>query len=375
MLALALGIACGLVLVGLAPAIPEPPLGSAPIDGASTSTPATPDASAPSTPAPTTPAPTTSAPAESDDPAAIERVDIAIALDVNAGATCIEHERLATQVRAWLEDPRIDSRLRIEVVGDEESPLKLSFTLRRGDEVIAVREFDPAPERCTDLHAVVGLAIALAIDATVLESVGVEPRETPPKPKTTDTPPKPPRVPPKVQRAKPRAWRMRTDLTGVFTYGHPPGVGGGAKLELGFAWREMLELGFGAMAASSGLEPVGDESATFSVAGGLAQICGGPPWKVVRPRGCVGVIAGAAIAAGRGFMVDQTSHVAWVVIPFGADLRVRLAQRVAFTFGVDGLAAVVRPVFEAVTVEDERVVRRFPSVGLAVEAGLSILVW
>jgi hypothetical protein len=74
-------------------------------------------------------------------------------------------------------------------------------------------------------------------------------------------------------------------------------------------------------------------------------------------------------------MVDQTSRVAWVVVPFGADVRVRLARRVSFTLGIDGLAAVVRPVFEAVTITEQRVVRRFPRVGMALEAGLSILVW
>ena len=320
-------------------------------------------------------APEVSGPVPGDVPAS-ETVDIATALDVRPGATCIEPDRLATQVRAWLEAPQIDARLRIEVVGDEEHPLKLSFTLRRGDEVIAVRAFDPAPERCTDLHAVVGLAIALAIDATVLESVGVEPRTIPKSPPKIDVPTKPPpRIGPSTPRARPRVWRMRTDLTGLFTYGHPPGVGGGAKLVLDFSWREILELGAGAIAASSGSQPVGDGAATFSVVGALGQICAGPPWRVWRPRGCVGLIAGAAIAAGQGFMVDQTSRVAWVVVPFGADVRVRLARRVAFTLGIDGLAAVVQPVFEAVTIAQQRVVRRFPRVGLALEAGLSILVW
>jgi hypothetical protein len=168
---------------------------------------------------------------------------------------------------------------------------------------------------------------------------------------------------------------MRTDLTGLFTLGHPPGIGGGAKLELGFGWREIVELGTGVTAAWSGSQPVGDGAATFSVVGALGQLCAGPPWQVWRPRACVGVVAGAAVAAGQGFMVDQTSRVAWVVVPFGADVRVRLARRVSFTLGIDGLAAVVRPVFEAVTITEQRVVRRFPRVGMALEAGLSILVW
>lgn len=329
------------------------------------------------------PAPTAApTPAQTSSPAPVgeiapdptmETVDIGTALVVTRGATCVDHDRLALQVRTWLDHPDVDARLRIEVVGDEEHSLRLSFTLRRGDEVIAVRSFDPAPERCTDLHAVVGLAIALAIDATVLESVGVEPRTVPPRiepPTVRKTKPKP-----GVPQPRARQWRMRIDLTGMFTVGHPPGVGGGAKLELGFAWREILELGVGTLAASSGSEPVGDGAATFSVVGGLAQICAGPPWRRLRPRGCAGVIAGAAIAAGQGFMVDATRRVAWVDIPFGADLRVQLAPRVDFTLGIDGLVAVVRPVFEAISLDEEVVVRRFPRVGLAIEAGLSFLVW
>jgi hypothetical protein len=293
---------------------------------------------------------------------------------VTPGATCVDHDRLALQVRTWLDQPDVDARLRIEVVGDEEHALRLSFTLRRDDEVIAVRAFDPAPERCTDLHAVVGLAIALAIDATVLESVGVEARTTPPRiepPTVRKTTPKPGAPP----RPRARQWRMRIDLTGMFTVGHPPGVGGGAKLELGFAWRDIIDLGVGAMAASSGSEPVGEGAATFSVVGALAQICAGPPWRRLRPRGCVGVIGGAAIAAGQGFMVDATTRVAWVDLPFGADLRVQLAPRVDFTLGIDGLVALLRPEFVAVSLDEDVAIRRFPRVGLALEAGLSFLVW
>src|SRR5688500_18412667 len=172
-------------------------------------------------PAPTaapTPAQTT-APAPVGDVApdpTMETVDIGTALVVTPGATCVEHDRLALQVRTWLDQPQVDARLRIEVVGDEEHSLRLSFTLRRDEEVIAVRAFDPAPERCTDLHAVVGLAIALAIDATVLESVGVEPRVVPPRiepPTVRKTKPKPGAPP----RPRARQWRMRIDLTGMFT--------------------------------------------------------------------------------------------------------------------------------------------------------------
>src|SRR5687768_6813652 len=88
-------------------------------------------------------------------------VPLADALVVRAGATCLERDRLVAQIRTWFDRDRIDARLVVEVVGDEDDPLKLAFSIRRAERIIAVRRFEPAPDRCADLHAVVGLAIAL----------------------------------------------------------------------------------------------------------------------------------------------------------------------------------------------------------------------
>lgn len=325
------------------------------------------------------------APVEVPPPeAAPETVPLADALVIRGGATCLERERLVAQVSSWIERERVDARLIIEVVGDATNPRRLAFSLRRGDDIIAVRRFDPAPARCADLHSVVGLAIALAIDATLLENlqrdppeVQVEPPEVEPKPAPEPAPKvKPTPVGPVVPPTKrTRQWTLWTEITGLFTVGAPPGVGGGARFGLFARWKELVDLGAGMTAQSSGVERVGDGSALFSAVAGRLDVCAGPRLGRVRIRGCTGVIAGAALAAGQGFDRDATIRVPWVAIPVAARLEARVAERFSLLFGVEGQGTLVRPTFDARDLAGKRSSRSFARFAGALEAGLAIYLW
>lgn len=313
------------------------------------------------------------------------------AIVLRPGATCLERDRLVAQIRTWIEIDRIDARLVVEVVGDGSDPRRLAFSLRRGDDVIAVRRFDPAPARCADLHSVVGLAIALAIDATLLENLQREPDPEPPdrepvdpepepEPEPSPRPPQPPvgpvTAPPGPRpRPKPRQWSLWSEVVGVFSVGAPPGVGGGARFGLYGRWKELVDVGAGALVHSSGAERVGEGSAVLSVAAGRFDVCAGPRLGRVRLRGCTGLVAGAALAAGRGFDEDSTTRVPWVAVPIGARLEARIAERLSFLFGVEGQAAVIRPNFEAADLADRRSSRRFAPFAGTLELGLAILLW
>lgn len=312
----------------------------------------------------------------SEPPVAVEQgtVPLADALEVHAGATCLERDRLVEQIRTWFDHERIDERLVIEVVGDTTEPRKLAFTLRRGEQVISVRRFDPAPDRCADMHAVVGLAIALAIDATLLETVAGDPGRParPPDP--------PPYRPPEIARTpkpkpKPRSWRLWAEVTGQLSIGAPPDVGGGGRVALRTSWRQILDLSVGALAGSAGRARIGEGRALLSVVAGRFDVCAGPPWTRLRPRGCAGVIAGAAFAAGQGFDNDQTARVFWLSIPIGIDLEVQLSRRVNLLLGIEGLPAVSRPVFKADSLTGVTSARRFARFGANVEAGLAVRLW
>lgn len=328
-----------------------------------------------------TPPPTSSEEPLASIPPDVEEptVPLAEALVVRPGATCLETERLVGQIRTWFDHERIDARLVVEVVGDADDARKLAFTIRRGEQVIAVRRFEPAPERCADLHAVVGLAIALAIDATLLESVAGErpplrPPDPPPRRDDETTEPKPEPTPPRP-RKRPRRWKLMAEAAAEFSIGTPPDVGGGGRLALRASWRNILDLQIGGLFASSGRERIGEGRALLTAVGGRFDICAGPPWTRLRPRGCVGVLAGAGFAAGQGFDDDQTARVPWVAIPVGVDLEVPLSPRVAFLMGVEGLPAIARPTFEATSATGAVSSRGFARFGGMLEAGLTFVLW
>ncbi|MFO0631396.1 MAG: hypothetical protein U0168_00950 [Nannocystaceae bacterium] len=339
------------------------------------------DVAAATTAAPGAAASTTTAPGAAVAPDTVEpTVPLEEALSVLAGATCLERERLVTQIRAWLDVDRIDARLVVEVVGDLHDPRKLAFTLRRGETVIAVRRFDPAPKRCDDVHAVVGLAIALAIDATLLESVSgdpttkPEPEPPPVEPATDDETPIARKPEPAPARPRP-PWQLRSAIIGVFSFGAPPGVGGGARFALVGRYRKALDISLGVLATSSGRQRIGDGSALQSAAAARFDLCGGWSLGRVRPRGCAGVIAGAALAAGQGFERDRAIRLPWVAVPFGAHLEIRLVDRIALEFGVEGVPTAVRPRFDAVTETEQPVARRYSRFAFMAGAGLSFLLW
>lgn len=344
-----------------------------------------PDAAAP------VPAAVASAPdavaATPDDPAAAALTG---ALAVKSGATCLDRARLVTQIRAWLDVDDLDPRLIVEVVGDARDPHKLAFTLRRDEHVIAVRRFEPAPKRCADLHAVVGLAIALAIDATLIESVSGDPTvddddddDAVPTPDPVRPPARDDEVPANLTRpATPTAppprrspWQLRATLDGALSYGMPPGVGGGVQFALVARWRDALDLGFGAVAVSSGRERVGDAGALLSAIAGRFDLCGGWTFGRLHPRGCGGILAGAALAAGQGFERTTTATLPWIAVPVGAHLEIRLTDRFGVQLGLEGLAGITHPIFEGVSQQLQPVSLSYARFGVLAQLGFTFLIW
>jgi hypothetical protein len=92
-------------------------------------------------------------------------------MTVDPGVTCLDSAELVDQVSSWLGTDRVSAPLTIEVHGSPYFARTVWFRIRRGNALLAERHFEPAPERCDALHAAVGLAIALALKASVLDSV------------------------------------------------------------------------------------------------------------------------------------------------------------------------------------------------------------
>jgi len=310
-----------------------------------------------------------------------ESVAISDALTVDAGATCLEHDRLSEQIVGWLGSDEIDPRLAIHVEGDANDERSLRFTLHDRDEALSERVFRPGPSRCDDLHAVVALAIAMAVDATVVESVVPEPEPEPPPELKPQPEPKPlpesevSAVPPEPLDLKPRtpAWELRGHLRGVLAYGAPPDVGGGAQLGLELGWNDLVDLQLGVMATSAGARPVDGATLAVTLVAARADGCVGPRLGQIRPRACLGMLAGSALGEGRGFQRDYRAHLPWLAAALGADVRVALVPRVRLWFGLEGLATVVRPVFDLREESEVRTLRELPRFGAIFGVGLVVV--
>lgn len=302
-------------------------------------------------------------------------------LSLDPGATCLEHDRLTEQVVTWLERDEIDPRLSVVVEGNPTEVHTLRFTLWARGEVIAERVFAPGPSRCQDLHSVVALAIALALDATVLESVGIAASE----PEIEPPPPRPPAVPPPVVvQAEPRPdpgpdltprerpWSWGLHGGGLISIGAPPPLGGGAELGAELSWRKRLDVQLGMIVTSAGPQPIEDATLDITLLAGRADVCGGPPMGRVRPRFCGGLVVGGAMAEGRGFVRDFQSVVPWVAAAFGGDLRVLLVDRLAVSFDLDGLVSLVRPVFDVREELQVRKLRDLPRFSATFGVGLVV---
>ncbi|MCH9680272.1 MAG: hypothetical protein K0V04_02470 [Deltaproteobacteria bacterium] len=321
------------------------------------------------------------------DPTATPTVAISDALALEVGATCLEHDRLSEQVVTWLGRDDLDPRLTVVVEGDDREARTLRFTLRDRGTVIAERDFPQGPSRCDDLHSVVALAIALAIDATVLESVGVS-QPVAPTPEPIDVKPLPPDPPAEVQpRVEPVVppddgldltppkpnWHLRAHGRALLTLGAPPTVGGGGQLGLELSWRNRVDLQLGALASSAGSQSVADGSLNVTLAAGRADLCWGPQLGLFRPRVCGGVVAGTAVGESQGFARDFRIAVPWLAGAVAADLRVRLAPRLRLSFGLDGLVTVLQPVFDVREELGVRQLRDLPRFGAALGVGLVVV--
>jgi hypothetical protein len=68
----------------------------------------------------------------------------------------------------WLERDRIDADIAVRVQGDAAARALVEFEITRDDVRSSPRRMTDLPESCEALHAAVGLAIAVAIDTSVL---------------------------------------------------------------------------------------------------------------------------------------------------------------------------------------------------------------
>lgn len=265
---------------------------------------------------------------------------VADAVEVSAGTTCLDEARTVEHAVRWLERDRIDARQRIEVRAEVD---RVVLVVRTDGAIVVERSLSPVPADCADLHAAVGLALALAVDASVLESLGVTAPAPTPLP-AEDSEPAPEPTPPPVDAPPPRRRPLvGIELGATTMVGVPRGVAFGAAItgQLGvLPWLD-VEVG---IVATGGLPVAVDPGEvvpvlTFARAG----LC---PRRDLSPRialrGCIGVDAGGLLAFGRAFDEALLARLPWFAARTGIDLDVAVARRAALRLGLDAIVPVVR---------------------------------
>ena len=274
------------------------------------------------------------------------------ALKVSPGATCLSAETLVEHVRSWLGGDEVAVGVQIEVTGDEQASDAAVITVHTPAGVIE-RPFEHGPPGCSDLHAVIGLAIAMAIDASVLASLGYDVIEGPqPVAQAVDSelPPLEARRPAAQPTAtQPRRARLRAAaaLRGGLWLGALPGIAGGGQLQVELGWRPWFELRAGVLGGRGGRQPLASGTVELGLVAGRMDACFGLSRRRLRPRLCVGPAAGVYQALGRGLDEAVTVVDPWVAAALAVELRIAATPVFAVDVTLDALIPFIKPVVQA----------------------------
>jgi hypothetical protein len=232
------------------------------------------------------------------------------AITVQAGATCIDLQDLADEVGTWLATDRVDPDVWVHVQGSPEDPRVAWFEMGRGKDVLAHRRFDPGPDRCDHLEAMMGLAIALAIKVSLLDELTVRTptlhAEPPPPPESNE------------------AWGFGAD--GLLTLGVVPGLAAGLdlRLERSFPPNFVLRAGLLGLAGNNGTFDRVTGAFSTEIAAARVDACVRQVIQRVRIGACTGVLAGGLFLQGRDFPSSRSAAAPWAALGSGVELGVDL---------------------------------------------------
>ncbi len=260
-------------------------------------------------------------------------------LVVEPGATCLATEPLVEHILSWLGEDRIPSDISIKVVGSASDPRAVVVEMRSAVAKVD-RPFPRAPANCSDLHAVIGLAIAMAIDATfareLIDEVAPQQPVVPPPspPASTDQvdnemPPRLLAPPPAVDLPVRAPAKFRASIAaraGVWVYVLPI-IAGGGQLHAEFAWHPWFELRAGVLGGRASTRTVGERPLAYGLLAGRADACFGPEAGLGRPRPrfCVGAAAGGLRVVAPELSAGQWGL--WLAGALGIELRVVATPR------------------------------------------------
>jgi hypothetical protein len=191
---------------------------------------------------------------------------------------------------------------------------------------LAERRFEPAPARCDSLHAAVGLAIALALKASLLDSLIGAPTSG-------------------AGHAS-RPFRLGIEALGGIAVVPGPDVGTGLSLQ-----RSVVERVAARFSVLALLGPRGDfqrDQGRFEtwLAIGRLDLCS----RLVELHGlhvsaCVGIAAGELHATGKAIPMSRDALIAYVAVANALELEIELSTRWSLVIAIDVLVPLRRTSF------------------------------
>lgn len=278
------------------------------------------------------------------EPAPTVQQPLSGAIAVEPGATCLEQERVEAQVEAWLARDRVASDVRIQVQGDAHDPRVAVFRILRAGRAHE-RRFDRLPEACEDATAVVGLAIALAIDASALGGVFA-----PPAPR---------------ERLRSLAAVEATAGLEVLP-GASLGATGGVEIGV-FDWLGARLEVTSQVSWNNSIEGTSGVFDAVLAAAGAGLCAGGPVSDRVRLELCSEAVAGVMRAQGRGFAAPRAATGSWITAEGG--LRVVIAGGLPWVLDLDGVFPLHVPQIRAEASGGTALYREPSSAGASISLG------
>jgi hypothetical protein len=271
---------------------------------------------------------------------------LAEVVKLDAGATCLELDRLTLRIARWRERDSVDARIHVDVHGDPSLPNRITFTVTKEGGASAQRTLGDAPKDCDELHSAVALAIALSIDATLMDARAQKEADIPlPEP----PPPEPPK-PTLLQLDKPREPSANESkepmhLDAGILVG--PSVHVLRTTSFAFAprvwffpvpWFALSATGYVTYGSGQSIGTTPGRVATTLGAAGLEACFTGQPIRRFDLLVCGGARLGSMRNVGSGFTASFRDTDMYVGASAALQLRVWMEERIALAVSIEGLA-------------------------------------
>jgi len=254
---------------------------------------------------------------------------LATVLTVERGITCLDSGELAEHVSSWLGTDRIAAPLSIDVHGSPYFARTVWFRIQRGHATVAERRFEPAPARCADLHAAVGLAISLALKASLLDAfIGARA--------------------PGEERVSHGSHPFRFGVAALGGVAVLPGVDLGVAISFQYAMAERFAVRLFALGLVGPRGNFQQDQGRFhtQLSLGRLDLCSRlASFTSVNISACAGIAAGAMNVAGEAFPMSRTALIPYLAIANALELDVALSRHWSLTLALDVLVPLRRTSF------------------------------